>query len=194
MMVKTIQQASFMKSIPMAYFESKYTLNRDGTIISHQNNKPIKPTQNPNGYYKYTFTLNGLKKQMSIHQVIAQHFLPNPYNYKQVNHLDGNKQNNSVSNLEWSSPTNNVQHALKIGLRKGYMPFDDKCKYLTEVLAGTLIKNIAKRIGRREETLSKMLRKTAIKLGKQNEWKQEMQRRRKITAKQNITTYNTTSN
>lgn len=52
-----------------------------------------------------------------IHRLVAVHFIPNTIDNEQVNHIDGNKENNCVSNLEWCSQTENMKHSYRIGLR-----------------------------------------------------------------------------
>lgn len=69
---------------------------------------------------------NGEKrKNKRIHRLLMEAFVPNPNNYSQINHKNGNKLNNSLSNLEWCSPKQNSNHAVKIGL---YKPIFEKTR------------------------------------------------------------------
>lgn len=68
------------------------------------------------GYYLVTLCNNGLRKNQFIHRLLALHFVPNPENKPQVNHIDGNKQNNALTNLEWVTSKENSIHAVKMGL------------------------------------------------------------------------------
>lgn len=73
---------------------------------------------NKNGYYQVCVSLGGRnnKKVFRIHKAVAETFIQNPYNKPQVNHIDGNKINNCVDNLEWVTSLENSYHALKTGL------------------------------------------------------------------------------
>lgn len=53
-----------------------------------------------------------------IHRLVAEAFIPNPNNYRTVNHKDGNKLNNQVENLEWMSDSDNIKHSYRIGIHK----------------------------------------------------------------------------
>jgi len=69
------------------------------------------------GYVKVILVKDGQKQQYSVHRIVMMMFVPNPNNMPQVNHLDTNKQNNAVSNLEWCDGSRNMKHACKNGLR-----------------------------------------------------------------------------
>lgn len=69
------------------------------------------------GYVQVSLNINGCCANNKVHRLVAIAFIENPKNLPQVNHKDGNKQNNNVSNLEWCTAIENVQHAEATGLR-----------------------------------------------------------------------------
>lgn len=71
-----------------------------------------------NDYKFIPLCKNGTVKPQMIHRIVATAFIPNPENKPQVNHIDGNKKNNRVDNLEWVTQSENMIHAAKIGLVK----------------------------------------------------------------------------
>jgi hypothetical protein len=173
----------------VAYRESRYGITQTGEIINLSNNFPLSPTKNPNGYLKVALANgDGSSEQVSVHRLVAKHFIPNPYDHAYVNHKDGNKTNNCVGNLEWCTSKENNQHALQIGLRPGYMSADDRDLLIEEVFQGAKIRDIARRIGRGEESLSGMLRRRAAETGREFIWKHFMKERRsEITTLRNKT-------
>ena len=80
--------------------------------------KILTPRKNSDGYDKVSLTKNKVAKEYFIHRLVAICFLDNPNNYEEVNHIDGNKTNNNVSNLEWCTHLQNMQHCYENNLRK----------------------------------------------------------------------------
>lgn len=68
------------------------------------------------GYCITKLCLNGKCVNRKVHRLVAEAFIPNPLHKAQVNHIDGNKENNNVENLEWVSRSENIQHAFRTGL------------------------------------------------------------------------------
>ena len=96
-----------------------YLINEIGQIYSLKTNMYIKPSNNYNNYKVITLRNNGVKKQFRVHRLVAESFIPNLDNKEHVNHIDGNKANNSVSNLEWATALENNVHAYKTKLKTG---------------------------------------------------------------------------
>ncbi len=85
--------------------------------VTCRNNK-LSVTTNKNGYCSVETNIDGKRKRYYVHRLVAKAFLLNPNDYTDVNHVDGNKQNNHVNNLEWCSRSHNLKHAYKLGLKK----------------------------------------------------------------------------
>ena len=69
------------------------------------------------GYQKVTLSKLGVHKQFSVHKLVATAFIPNPNNFTEINHIDENKANNSVDNLEWCTSTYNIHYGTCISRR-----------------------------------------------------------------------------
>lgn len=80
--------------------------------------KILKPKIGQRGYKQIVLSKNNVKKGACIHRLVAIAFIPNTENKPFINHKDGNKINNCVSNLEWCTCRENTMHALNMGLRK----------------------------------------------------------------------------
>ena len=93
-----------------------YTIDTNGNVFSKRKNKYLKQTINKFGYCKVTLQKNKLKKMFSVHRLVASAFIPNLSNLPQVNHINGNKQDNKFENLEWVTPKENMVKAVKSGL------------------------------------------------------------------------------
>lgn len=80
--------------------------------------KALKPSKQRQGYLMAHVCINNRKKGVLIHRLVASAFIPNPHDKKTVNHKDGDKANNHVSNLEWATQSENIIHAFSTGLQK----------------------------------------------------------------------------
>jgi hypothetical protein len=85
-----------------------YEVNTDGQIYSIYTKRFLKEKINQ-GYSQITICHKGKQKHSTIHRLIALAFLPNPNNLPEINHKDGNKQNNKVENIEWCTKSENGQ-------------------------------------------------------------------------------------
>lgn len=99
-----------------------YQVSNLSEVKSFKRNKELilKREVNKQGYLKVELYKNGKKKPFFVHRLVAQAFIPNLNNLPQVNHKDGNKQNNNIENLEWVNNSQNQKHAYDNGLRKKY--------------------------------------------------------------------------
>ena len=79
--------------------------------------KILKPFRNKRGYLEVNLYNNSKSTAKIIHRLVAKAFISNDFNKPQVNHIDGNKLNNEVSNLEWMSNSENQLHAYSLGLQ-----------------------------------------------------------------------------
>lgn len=95
-----------------------YLINEKGVVISRKTGKEMALEKTAKGYIRVTLTSNKVKRKHRVHRLVAEQFLPNPNNLPQVNHIDGDKTNNHINNLEWCTQSENIQHAYKTGLRK----------------------------------------------------------------------------
>jgi hypothetical protein len=127
---------------PIEGYEEDYLISNDGVVKSIKKFMKkssvdyLKPMLNNWGYYKVNLRQGKHKrKNASIHRLVAESFIPNNKNKPCVNHIDGNKLNNHVSNLEWCTVLENSQHAWANNLhentrkakRIGILVFDSLC-------------------------------------------------------------------
>ena len=122
---------SYMKYKYIKEYNKSYLIYENGKVVSlprklwngvnywESKKRELKPAIAKIGYKVIVLTdANGNPKMKYIHRLIAQHFIYNPLNKKQVNHKDGNKLNNKISNLEWVTQKENIRHAFKNKLMK----------------------------------------------------------------------------
>ena len=104
--------------VPVPDYEN-YHVSNFGRTKSFYNDqvKILKPALNRQYLFVYLYK-DGKGQNFRVHRLVAQLFVPNPSNKPQVNHIDGNKLNNHVSNLEWVTNSENMRHAVDTGLQK----------------------------------------------------------------------------
>lgn len=92
---------------------NNYSVSDTGEVRNDKTSKKLRLI-NRNGYKAVHLYNNGLRVTKSVHRLVAEAFIPNPDNKPQVNHIDGNKQNNNVNNLEWVTVQENNLHAYRV--------------------------------------------------------------------------------
>ena len=103
-------------------WEQFYEINEFGEVRNKITGRLNMGDINSAGYYRVCLYHNHKQKRYFRHRLVAQLFLPNPNNLPEINHDDGNKSNNNVSNLVWCTRTENEREAHRIGIKK-YKPF-----------------------------------------------------------------------
>lgn len=102
-------------------YDGMYEISNLGRIKSLKRNSEriLSLTKDRYGYLGVRLCKNGIMKRFKVHRLVAEYFIDNPNNLFEVNHIDGNKENNVVDNLEWSTRSQNLKHAFKLKLKKG---------------------------------------------------------------------------
>ena len=94
-------------------YEGLYKVSNFGRVKRVTTDRILKGSEDSWGYLKVNLSKNNIKSQQIIHRLVAQAFIPNPDNKSQVNHIDENKTNNMVSNLEWMTAKENSNHGTR---------------------------------------------------------------------------------
>ena len=136
-----------------------YFISNQGNV--RKDDKILKPGINQNGYYRINLFRDGKCNTRLIHRLIAKAFIPNPNpdEFTQVNHINGIKTDNSISNLEWVSPKENVNHAFRTGLFKRKMLSDEEDKIIKDLyLKGVSSSELAERFKVKKITIQKHIK------------------------------------
>nr|DAK22939.1 MAG TPA: homing endonuclease [Caudoviricetes sp.] len=103
--------------------KTKYQISSEGFVISTMYNgvkgdtRKLRHNHDKDGYCIITLNHKDKKYTRKLHRLVAEAFIPNPDNYPEVNHKNGNKDDNNFSNLEWTTTTKNIHHAMNTNLR-----------------------------------------------------------------------------
>ena len=101
-------------------YSDDYSISNFGRVISNKRNKLIEllvdvSKHTHTSYYRVTLCRNGLTRRFLVHRLVAEAFITNPLNKPHINHIDNDGSNNHVSNLEWVTASENMQHSVKQG-------------------------------------------------------------------------------
>lgn len=96
-------------------YEGLYSINEEGKIYSHRTGKIMKTFKNNRGYVCVSLTKDRIKKNHLVHRLVAKTFLERVDGKYEVNHIDSDKENNFVGNLEWVTRKENVAHQVASG-------------------------------------------------------------------------------
>lgn len=145
---------------------TKYRVSNTGLIMSLHGRQPriIKPRISYDGYHNAQLYIGGKPKTIKVHRIVALAFIPNPAGLPEVNHIDGNKLNNRVSNLQWISRKENMQHAYDTGLcdikgeanGRSKLSLSDVRDIKRQLATGRLQKDIAREFNVVIQTISKI--------------------------------------
>lgn len=112
-----------------------FEVNLEGTIIRNKETKRVyKQILTWDGYYHVRTTYKTKSISQRVHRIVAMAFIPNPENKPQINHMDGNKLNNHVNNLEWCTCSENQLHAVSLGIKNTVYGEQNGSSVLTEVI------------------------------------------------------------
>jgi hypothetical protein len=126
-------------------FEGLYDVDIEGNVYSivhnaHRRKRILKQYTNELGYLKVNlYDIAGKCKKKYVHRLVAQAFIPNPDNLPVVNHIDCDKANNHVDNLEWCTQKDNIAHSIKNNLQSNikvciYDEYDKKTRYFDSMI------------------------------------------------------------
>jgi predicted nucleic acid-binding protein len=147
-------------------------LKSNGKGMQRVYEKILIPGKDRKKYLVCNLSKNNKHKTIKIHRLVAKNFVENPNNKIQVNHIDGNKNNNAYDNLEWVTNKENREHACKLGLHFKMLVGQEKnvCKYYLKTNISIL--KIAKKFNTTRQVIGRILKENNIKI-RRSGWKHQ---------------------
>lgn len=187
-----------MGFVPIKNYEGLYEINSQGVVrsidrvlkVKNQSDRLFKgrllatTTNTQIGYLTVSLWKNNTGKTLHVHRLVAEAFIPNPLNKPEVNHIDADKTNANVRNLEWCTREENIQHAYNIGTmtqvhRKNLTDLELE-HLLQEFLNGLSLTQLASELAIGLSRLSINMRRRAIEVGLIVEYEQELSNQKKL--------------
>ena len=148
-------------------YEGLYLVSDTGIVKSlprnTTNGKIMSNKKEKGGYLSVILSKDGVVKTKKTHVLVAEAFIPNPKNKPQVNHIDGDKSNNNVNNLEWCTASENALHAYNVlNIKGGNSKYSDefKLEIKKELLKGVGIRKLSRDFGVSTTTIYNIKNKT----------------------------------
>ena len=168
-------------------FKGEYQISNFGRIRNYRTKKVLKNYISPEGYI--CNSLRHSKEERThtvrVHRLIAEAFIPNPNNYPIINHIDGNKQNNNIENLEWCTAQHNIQHSFDNRLQEptniilvGYDYVIAFAMYLNGFLYGEIVERLGNKVKDRA-VYQALKRKTYLRWYSEDDFKNKVDNLRK---------------
>ena len=158
-----------------------YYVSDDGRVFSEYKDGFLLASPNKDvEYLQVSLWKDNQGTSFYVHRLVAQAFLPNPLNMPEVNHIDGDRTNNTATNLEWVDRQGNAQHAVRSGLRvyTNRLTHEEFVECLGGVLAGESYFDLSMRVPYKVPFLSTKLRSIARSMGQEEELNQALKAQR----------------
>lgn len=166
----------------------EYLIDRQGRIFSNISGKFLSTRGRSMGYPSVSLVGLSGKETVKVHRLLAKTYLSNPKNLKEVNHIDGNKENNCLSNLEWVAGFENVRHAFSNMLcsKSASIPYTDIPKIIESLRNGETWTTIGETYHTScPSTIRKLIRRAFVREGKLTEFEElTKQVRNQVTRQQ----------
>ena len=121
---------------PILGYEDHYLVSENGDVWSVRRSKNLKPSTDKHGYLYFVFSVDGVRKTMKAHRLVALAFIENPLNKPTINHLNGIRSDNRVSNLEWATPKEQANdpltyaNTIRLSKSTDYYAMGSKCNFM----------------------------------------------------------------
>lgn len=146
-------------------YKGYYRISNFGNVKSlHRKERILKYKKSKNGYCQVCLYKHHIRKMYTVHRLVATHFIDNPKNKSEVNHLDGNKLNNHMTNLEWATRLENQKHASILGLQNRCKGENHPNAKLTEKDVIEIRRLLLKKVSQRKIALIYNVSKSTINL------------------------------